>query len=499
MEFLLGLDIGTSGVKGILIRVTGDIECANTVTYPLYTAHPGWAEQNPGDWWEATKRCIKGVIEKSGINPGDIKGISFSGQMHSSVFLDKELEVIRPAILWSDTRTSKQCQEIYAAVGGLKDLIGYVSNPALEGFTAPKILWLKENEPDNYSKLELVLLPKDYIRYKLTAEIHTEVSDGAGTLMMDVKKKDWSDALLAKLDISRQILPPVVDSVTVTGKITSEAAKKTGLQTGTPVVAGGADNACGAVGSGIIKQGRVMASIGTSGVVVAQTAAPLVDKGGKLHLFNHAIPDNWYMMGVMLSAGMSFSWLKENLFANKLDYNHLNKKAAEVGAGSEGLLFLPYLYGERTPHADANARGVFFGISGKHQQAHFIRSVMEGVSFGLRDSLELIKDKGVKISGVRVIGGGARSECWQEILANVFGQEIRLLNVEEGPAFGAAIIAGIGTGIYNSFSEIDGEIVKVTRTITPDEKEVEYYNGLYQIYKGLYKSLKNDFKELAKL
>jgi xylulokinase len=499
MSFLLGLDIGTSGVKGILISADGEIICTNTENYPLFTPHSGWAEQNPEDWWEATKKCLKGIIEKSKIDPGEIKGISFSGQMHSSVFLDKEMKVIRPAILWSDTRTSRQCQEIYERAGGLKNLINYVSNPALEGFTAPKILWLKENEPDNFEKVQLVLLPKDYIRYKLTGEIHTEVSDGAGTLMMDVKEKDWSDPLLEKLGLSREILPPVVDSITVTGEITANVARETGLKAGTPVVAGGADNACGAVGSGIIKEGRVMASIGTSGVVVAQTAEPLADEGGKLHLFNHSVPENWYMMGVMLSAGMSFSWLKEKLFDNKLDYQPLNERAAEVKPGSEGLIFLPYLYGERTPHADANARGVFFGISGKHQQGHFIRSVMEGVSFGLRDSLELIKEKGVKLEGVRVIGGGARSKVWQQILADIFGQEISLLNVEEGPAFGAAIIAGVGTGVYHSFSEIDQGIVRVTRTIAPIEDNVRYYNQAYEIYKDLYRSLKDNYKELAML
>lgn len=499
MSFLLGLDIGTSGVKGLLIAADGEIRCTNMENYPLFTPHSGWAEQNPEDWWTATKKCIKGLIQKSKINAGDIKGISFSGQMHSSVFLDKDMEVIRPAILWSDTRTSKQCREIYERAGGLKDLIDFVSNPALEGFTAPKILWLKDNEPANFQKVKLVLLPKDYIRYQLTGEIHTEVSDGAGTLLMDVKEKDWSDLLLKRLGLSREILPPVVDSITVTGKVSINAAQETGLMAGIPVVAGGADNACGAIGSGIIKDGRVMASIGTSGVVVAQTAEPLADSGGKLHLFNHAVPDNWYMMGVMLSAGMSFSWLKEELFANGFDYNQLNIMASEVEPGSEGLIFLPYLYGERTPYADANARGVFFGISGKHQQRHFVRSVMEGVSFGLRDSLELVKNKDVKLRDVRVIGGGARSKVWQQILADIFGHDISLLNVEEGPAFGAAIIAGVGTGVYSSFSEIDQGIVRVTRTISPIEANVRYYNQLYKIYKDLYQSLKKDYKELALL
>src|SRR5690554_787407 len=397
MSLLLGLDIGTSGVKGLLISAEGEIRGSKMETYPLATPRPGWAEQDPEDWWEATKKCLKTLVKESGINPAEIKGISFSGQMHSSVFLDKKMEVIRPAILWSDTRTSPQCQEIYQRVGGLKELIKYVSNPALEGFTAPKILWLKENEPDNFKKLNLVLLPKDYIRYKLSGEIHTEVSDGAGSLLMNVKEKDWSLPLLEKLGLSKDILPPIVDSVAITGKVSASAARETGLTTGIPLVAGGADNACGAVGSGIIKEGRVMASIGTSGVVVAQTGEALADKGGKVHLFNHAVPDNWYMMGVVLSAGMSFSWLKENLFDDRYQYSKLDEMAEAVDPGCEGLFFLPYLFGERTPHADGDARAVFFGISGKHQQRHFIRSVMEGVSFALRDSLELIKEKGVEM------------------------------------------------------------------------------------------------------
>ncbi len=499
MSYLLGLDIGTSGVKGLLLSVEGEIKLTRTESYPLSTPKSGWAEQNPEDWWEATKKCIASVINDSGINSADIKGISFSGQMHSSVFLDENMGIIRPAILWSDTRTSKQCQEIYDRAGGLESLISYVSNPALEGFTAPKILWLKENEPENFSKVKLVLLPKDYIRYKLTGEIHMDVSDGAGTLMMDVKEKDWSDELLEKMGLSREILPPLVESVAVTGRITAEVANQTGLETGTLVVAGGADNSCGAVGSGIIKEGRVMVSIGTSGVVVAFADKPVADNQGRMHLFNHSKPDSWYMMGVMLSAGMSFSWMKDSLFAGKLDYDELNRLAEEVKAGSEGLIFLPYLYGERTPHADANARGVYFGISGKHEQKHFVRSVMEGVTYGLRDSLELIKEQGVAVDEIRAIGGGAKSAVWQQILADIFGQEISLLNVEEGPAFGAALIAGVGVGVYSSFEEAEEGIIKVIDKIKPDPENVKKYNEYYPLFKKIYGSLKDDFASLAEI
>jgi xylulokinase len=498
MGYLLGLDIGTSGVKALLISVEGKIISSKTVSYPLATPYPGWAEQSPYDWWEATLKVIEEVVSSTHINSSQIKGISLSGQMHSSVFLNEKMEVIRPAILWSDTRTSEQCKEIYTKAGGLDQLIHYVSNPALEGFTAPKILWLKENEPENYQKVKYILLPKDYIRYRLTNELFTEVSDAAGTLLFDVIKKRWSTGLLEKLEINQDLLPSVLNSFDLAGKITKPIAEKTGLKFGTPVVAGGADNACGAVGSGIIQEGRVMVSIGSSGVVLAQTNNPQADQEGRIHLFNHACPDSWYMMGVTLSAGMSYKWLQKNLFNNILDYSKLDQLAEEINPGSEGLIFLPYLYGERTPHNDANARGVYFGISGKHDQRHFVRSVLEGVTFALRDSLELIKDKGIKIKEIRAIGGGVKSRVWQQILADVLGEEINLLNVEEGPAFGAALIAGVGVGVYSSFAEAVNRIIKVKKTIVPRIKNAKRYNQYYQLYKKLYYNLKEDFKELAK-
>jgi len=499
MGYLLGLDIGTSGAKALLISVEGKIVSSKTVSYPLATPHPGWAEQSPDDWWEATVKVIKETVSNNPIDPNQIKGISLSGQMHSSVFLNEKMEVIRPAILWSDTRTSKQCSEIYTKVGGLNRLIHYVSNPALEGFTASKILWLKENEPENYQKVKYILLPKDYIRYRLTNELFTEVSDAAGTLLFEVIKKRWSTGLLEKLEINQDLLPPVLNSFDLAGRVTKLAAENLGLKFGTPVVAGGADNACGAVGSGIIQEGRVMVSIGSSGVVLAQTDNPQPDQEGRIHLFNHACPDSWYMMGVMLSAGMSYEWLQKKLFNNVLDCTKLDRLAEEIEPGSEGLIFLPYLYGERTPHNNANARGVYFGISGKHDQRHFTRAVLEGVAFALKDSLELIKDKEVKIKEIRAIGGGAKSRVWQQILADILGEEINLLNVEEGPAFGAALIAGVGVGVYSSFAEAVNRIIKVEKTILPRIQNTQRYNQYYQLYKKLYYSLKEDFKVLKKI
>jgi len=496
MQYTLGLDIGTSAVKALLMDQKGQIVAENSEGYPLATPQSGWAEQNPEDWWQASQKVIKDLISENKIDNSKIEAISFSGQMHSSVFLDKNMEVIRPAILWSDTRTSAECEEIYERVGGVKELAKLVSNPALEGFTAPKILWLRNNEPENFKKLEKVLLPKDYIRYKLSGELGMDLSDAAGTLLCDVKAEDWSAEMMKKLDLEQSIMPPVLKSIDIVGSVTAEAAAKTGLSSSTKVVGGGADNACGAVGSGIIKAGRVMASLGSSGVVVAQTDQAVADPEGRIHLFNHAVPDSYYMMGVMLSAGMSFKWMKEEMFNDELDFEQLNKEAAAVEAGSEDLIFLPYLYGERTPHADADARGVFFGISGKHKRGHFIRSVMEGVSFGLRDSLELIKDRGVEIDEIRLIGGGAKSELWQQITADIFGETISLINIEQGPAFGAAIIAGVGAGVFSDFEAIVEELVDVVKTVEPVAENVEKYNHNYEIYQNLYGDLKDRFKDL---
>ncbi|RAK07216.1 xylulokinase [Halanaerobium saccharolyticum] len=496
MQYSLGLDIGTSAVKALLMDQNGEIVAENSEGYLLATPQSGWAEQNPEDWWEASQKVIKDLISENEIDNSKIEAISFSGQMHSSVFLDKNMEIIRPAILWSDTRTSAECEEIYERVGGIEKLAELVSNPALEGFTAPKILWLRNNEPENFKKLEKVLLPKDYIRYKLSGELGMDLSDAAGTLLCDVKAEDWSAEMMEKLELEKSIMPPVLKSVDIVGPVTAEAAEQTGLSTSTKIVAGGADNACGSIGSGIIKAGRVMASLGSSGVVVAQTDQAKADPEGRIHLFNHAVPNSYYMMGVVLSAGMSFKWMKEEMFNNELDFEQLNKEAAAVAAGSEGLTFLPYLYGERTPHADADARGVFFGISGKHQRGHFIRSVMEGVSFALKDSLELIKARGVEIDEIRLIGGGANSELWQQITADIFGETISLINIEQGPAFGAAIIAGVGAGVFSDFESIVEELVEVVKTVEPITENVKKYRRNYEIYQGLYGDLKDRFKDL---
>ncbi len=495
MSYLLGIDIGTSNVKVLIISSNGELVATEEKTYPLYSPKQGWSEQDPHDWWSSTKAAIKTIILKNNINPSDIFSLSLSGQMHSLVLLDKNKEIIRRAILWNDTRTSQQCKDILQKVGGLKKLIKLVFNPVLEGFTAPKILWIRDNEPENYKKIKHILLPKDYIRYKLTNEIKSEVSDNAGTLLFDVKNKEWSKEMLKILNIDKEFLPEVIKSTEVAGYITKKAAKDTGLKEGTSVIAGGADNACGAVGSGIIKNGRIMISIGTSGVVLAQSNEAVPDYKGRIHLFNHANPDKYYNMGVMLSAAGSFNWLMNNMYDNNYDIQTLNKLAAESKPGSGKLIFLPYLIGERTPHADSNARGVFFGISNNHKINHFVRAVMEGVVFGLKDSLNLIKEKRVNIDQIRVIGGGAKSRLWCQILADVIKEEVVLINFEEGPAFGAALIAGVGAGIFSGFEQAEKNFIRIKQKIRPNTNNYDIYDHNYSIYTGLYNSLKEDFKD----
>jgi len=499
MSNLLGIDVGTSGVKVLLISKEGQVVSSKSVSYQLTSLHPGWAEQLPSDWWGASMKAIQGIIADNLIDPNNIKGISLSGQMNSPVFLDKKKEVIRPSILWNDTRTSKQCEEIYEKVGGLDILISHTYNSALNSYTAPKILWVKENEPQNYKKIKYVLLPKDYVRYKLTNELFTESSDAAGTLLFDVVKKKWSSYILEKLEINRNILPPVLNSFDLAGKITKEVADKTGLKIGTPVIAGGADNTCGAVGSGIIEEGRAMMSLGSSGVVVMHTDQPIADQKGRITLFNHACASSWYILGAALSAGISYEWLKKKLLDNLLSYAQLDTLAGRIAPGSAGLIFLPYLYGDRTPHTDAHARGVFFGISAKHNQGHFARSVLEGVIFSLRDSFDLFQEKGLKVKEIRLIGGGAKSKVWRQISADILGKEINVLNIEEGPCFGAALIAGVGVGVYKNISEAVNGIVKIKKTITPRIENVKKYDDYYKLYKKLYHSLKEDYEELDRL
>lgn len=497
MGHLLGLDIGTSAVKALLLKTNVDVVGSATVGYPLFSPHPSWSEQNPEDMWQATIEAIRSVLTKFAIDPQAINGIGLSGQMHSSVFLDDQYKVIRPAILWNDGRTSAQCQYIKETVD-LQMLFSEVCNPVLEGFTLPKLLWLRDNEPENYRKLRWLVLPKDYVRYRLTGNLHMEVSDAAGMLMMNVRSRSWSEPVLRSLGLSSEILPPIIESAEIAGEISFEAARLTGLKVGTPVVGGGADNACGAVGSGVVTPGSGMVSLGTSGVLLAHLGEPKLITHGTVHMFNSCLPHEFYMMGVMLSAGLSLSWFKNQFGRDGETYESLTAKAIDVPAGSRGLLFLPYLSGERTPHGDANARGSFVGLSATHGQGELTRAVLEGVAFGLCDSLELLRLAGWNGKALRALGGGARSILWKEIIASATGLVLEEINIDEGPALGAAILAGVGAGTYNSIIEAAHAITKVEKTVEPKAEWQKVYAELYEVYKGLYPALKDSFAHLVK-
>ncbi len=507
MAYMLGLDIGTSGVKALLVEDSGVIVGSALQEYPFYSPHPGWTEQDPQDMWQGTIAALAKVLAKFNVDPKEIKGVGLSGQMHSSVFLDNNGQVIRPAILWNDGRTTKQCRDIEALVG--KDLLlAEACNPALQGFTAPKVLWLRENEPENFAKVRWLVLPKDYIRYRLTGQINMEISDAAGTLLLNVKQRTWSQRIMDKLNLPMEILPSLVNSAQIAGEITAEVAKLTGLVEGTPVVGGGADNACGAVGSGIVKAGRAMISLGTSGVMLAHLDTPTLPTGGTIHMFNHAVTDKFYMMGVLLSAGLSYRWFRDELgqmeqvVGNQLDedaYTLLTKQASLSSPGSNGLLFLPYLTGERTPHADGNARASFFGLGANHTRKDMIRSILEGVGFGFQDSLQLLRQAGWEGSAVRCIGGGSKAILWREIIASMLDLQVQTLNSDEGPGLGAALLAGVGTGMFSDPTEASGAILQVTSTVDPNPEWQTIYQDLYPIYQGLYPALKTSFEQLAKI
>ncbi|MDD3726606.1 MAG: xylulokinase [Candidatus Ratteibacteria bacterium] len=498
--YLLGIDVGTTGVKILLIDEDGGIKGSVTEEYPLFTPRPGWAEQNPSDWWTATVKGMRELLEEAGVKGSDIKSIGLTGQMHGSVFLNGKGDVIHPAILWCDQRTAKECEEITERVGSER-IFEITCNPVLTGFQAPKIMWLKKNCPDVYKNVSKVLLPKDYIRFCLTGTFATDVADASGTSLFDVKKRKWSKEILDVLDIPFSFVPECFESPEITGSVTKDASRVTGLEEGTPVVAGAGDQAAGGVGSGIVKEGLISVSLGTSGVVFAHIEDILVDTRGRLHTFCHAVPEKWHIMGVMLSAGGSFRWLRDTFFNKETSYTVMTDMADSVPAGSEGLVFLPYLTGERCPYPDPDARGVFFGISLKHRKEHFIRAVMEGVSFGLKDILMAMREVRVhKGKKFRVTGGGARSELWCGMMADIFNGETVRLNVEEGPSFGAAILAGVGAGIYNDVESACKKLVKEEkRYFKQNKKNTEVYEKFYTLYGNLYKNLEGLFDNLSEI
>ncbi len=494
--YFLGIDTSTTSSKALLINEQGDVIAVASNPHTLQTPKPLWSEQDPHEWWWAVSASIKSVLEKAGISGEGIGAVGLTGQMHGLVLLDDVGNVLRPAILWNDQRTQSQCDEIHRVVGKEK-FIQITGNVALTGFTAPKILWVKENEPDVYAKAKHVLLPKDYVRYKLTGEYAIDKADGAGTVLFDLKARDWSDEVLSALDIPRAWMPKTFEGTEFTGYVTEEAAQLTGLKVGTPVAAGGGDQAAGAVGVGAVEPGIVGLTVGTSGVVFATTPSALIEPDGRLHAFCHAVPGMWHFMGVMLSAAGSLQWYRDTLAPTSVSFDDLLKEAESIPAGSEGLQFLPYLSGERTPHPDPLARGAFIGLTLRHSRAYMTRAVLEGVAFGLKDSFTLIQNAGLStIMQVRASGGGTKGVLWRQILASVLNAELVTVNTTEGGAYGAALLAGVGAGAWTDVVSACKACVKITGSMQPAPEQVDVYRKSYVIYQELYPALKSSFAKM---
>lgn len=495
---LLGIDISTTGAKALLIDVQGTVIASATSPLALSTPHPLWSEQEPRHWWEGVRNSIKQALKVAKVSGSDIEAIGLTGQMHGLVLLDDEGEVLRPAILWNDQRTGEQCDEIRRRLG--KDrLIQITGNDALTGFTAPKILWVQQHEPEVWQRARHILLPKDYIRYKLTDRCAVDRAGGAGTLLFDLKKRTWSRDVLSALEIPPDYLPPTHEGPEVTGTISQQAAAETGLIVGTPVVGGGGDQAAQAVGVGAVRPGIIALTLGTSGVVFATTDSPLVEPEGRLHAFCHAVPGRWHFMGVMLSAAGSLQWYRDTLAAGE-DFDDLVAEAADIKPGSEGVIFLPYLTGERTPHPDPLARGAWVGLTVRHSRAHLTRAVLEGVAFGIKDSFTLIQASGLgEIEQVRISGGGAKSPLWRQIMADVLGVELVTVNTTEGAAFGAALLAGVGAGLFDSVPTACEATIQVTGRTASVPETTAVYEDYYQRYRALYPALAPEFKAMATL
>jgi xylulokinase len=496
--YWLGVDVGTGGSRALLIDEAGRVCHAVTAPHREMTMErPLWAEQDPDDWWAASTLAIQGVLQAAKIDGRQIKGVGLSGQMHGSVLLDAEGHVIRPALIWCDQRSQNQVDGINAKVGREK-VLACTANPVLTGFTLPKLLWVRDNEPAHYDRVRHLLLPKDYLRYKLTGEFASEVSDASGTALFDVVKRTWSTEMAEALGIDTAILPRVGESAAVSGVISKEAALATGLQAGTPVVGGGGDQAASAVGNGIVSPGNVSCTIGTSGVVFAHLDQPNFDPQGRVHTFCHAVPGKWHVMGVTQGAGLSLQWFRNQL-APGVSYDDLMTEAATAPAGSQGLFWMPYLMGERTPHLDALARGGWVGLTASHRRAHLIRSLIEGVSYSLKDCLELVDDLGATPATVRLSGGGAKSPFWRQLLANIFATRVSTLESQEGSAYGAALLATVGTGAYASVPEACAATIREVDSLQPKGHEAAGYRRGYEVYKTLYPTLKPLYRQMSQV
>lgn len=485
MSYVIGVDLGTSAVKTVLVDRSGKVVAEHSESYPLSQPKPGYREQWPEDWVEKTLLSLKRLMEKTAIESSDIEGLSFSGQMHGLVLMDGGGRVLRPAILWNDTRTTAQCRRIEET---LQDkLLGIARNRALEGFTLPKILWVQEFEQDLFHQAELFLLPKDYVRYRLTGTYAMDYSDAAGTLLLDVTEKAWSSEILDAFQLPHSICPPLVEAFDLCGTLLPDIAEQSGLLPETKVFAGGADNACGAIGAGILTEGQTMCSVGTSGVVLAYEERKEVDFEGKVHFFNHSEKDAYYIMGVTLAAGYSLEWFKKT-FAPDVSFDELLGGISDIPAGSGGLLFTPYIVGERTPHPDAHIRGSFIGMDAGHKLPHFARAVLEGITFSLRESIEILRASGKKIDTVISIGGGAKNENWLQMQADIFGTEVVKLESEQGPAMGAAMLAAYGCGWFPSLQACASTFLRPLQKYAPNPETAAIYEKLFPLYQSVYRA-----------
>lgn len=507
MSYVIGVDLGTSGTKTVLFDEIGNVISSHTVEYPLYQEKNGWAEQDPLDWYNATITTIKTVLDKSNIDSAEIKGIGLSGQMHGLVMLDKDFNVLRKSIIWCDQRTGKECEEITEIVGAEK-VIEITANPVLTGFTASKIRWVMKNKPDVFEKCRYILLPKDYVRLMLTGELATEVSDASGMQLLDVPNRKWSKTMLDALNISEDMLGKVYESPEVTGEITQKVADITGLKKGTIVVGGAGDNAAASVGTGVVEDGKAFTTIGTSGVVYAHTSKVTIDPKGRVHTFCCAVPNCWHVMGVTQGAGLSLKWFRDNFCTSEKEtaklmgvdeYYLMDKEAEKIPVGADRLLYLPYLMGERTPHLDPNARGMFFGLSAIHGKSHMLRAVLEGVAYSLRDCVEVFREMNINVNDMMACGGGGTSPLWRQMLADLYACDVKTVASKEGPALGVGILALTGSGVYSSVQEACANIIKTDKVQAPINDNIPKYEKYYQLYREIYPAIKEQCQKLASL
>jgi xylulokinase len=493
---ILGIDVGTGGTRAVIVDENGRILASATEEHaPFASPQIGWAEQNPEDWWRACGIAVRKALAGAALRADQIACVGFSGQMHGAVMLDEADQIVRPALIWCDVRTEKQCRELTQKIGAEK-LIQLTCNPALPNFTLTKFLWVRENEPQNWKRVRSVMLPKDYVRFRLTGERATDMADASGTLLLDVANRRWSREVMQAAEIDESLLPRLFESPEICGKVSAAGAAATGLHPGTPVVAGAGDQAAGAVGMGIVMPGAVSATIGTSGVVFAATDRPSLDSRGRLHTFCHAVPGRWHVMGVTQAAGLSLRWFRDTFGAGATGvndtrdpYERLTAEAAAVPPGSDGLLWAPYLMGERTPHLDPNARAALMGLTASHTRGHVVRAILEGVAFSLRDSFTLFAEMGVPVNNIRLGGGGARSVLWRQIQSDVYGHEVEILKAEEGAAYGAAILAGVGVRVWSSVDAACNEVVEVAQRVAPQPAAVERMNASYATYRRMYPAI----------